>query len=274
MPGEIIPGEGDSPYALRSDLGWGIIGKIYQPLSREEGDEDEIGVSHPVYTIEACELLDPQVDAEGFHKKGCKFSVTTNVKEVINPFQVMKMFEMDFSEKRTDRQETLSQEDLQFLKKMEEGIRQTADGHYEMPLPFRSNTPKLPDNKSLALRRLHKLKTQMENDMKYRQDYMAFMQDIIEKGFAERVPHERRPDDDGKSWYIPHHRVYHPQKPGKIRIVFDCSATFMGHSLNKYLLQGPDLTNSLVGVHCRFRKEWIAFMCDLEATNVCSTSSR
>jgi len=56
--------------------------------------------------------------------------------------------------------------------------------------------------------------------------------------------------------------VYHPQKPGKIRIVFDCSATFMGHSLNKYLLQGPD---SLVGVLCQFRKESIEFMCDLEA---------
>ena len=117
--------------------------------------------------------------------------------------------EMDFSEKSADRQGTLSQDDLQFLK-MEEGIRQTADGHYEMPLPFRGNTPKLPNNKSLALRCLNKLKTRMENDVKYRQDYMTFMQDIIRKGFAERVPHEQGPDDDGKSWYIPHHGVYHP----------------------------------------------------------------
>lgn len=265
MPREIIPGEDESPYALRSDLGWGIIGKISQPLSGEDGDEDEIGVSHRIYTIEACEPLDPQADLEGLNKRSCNFSVKTNVKEVINPFQVMKMFEMDFSEKRADRQGTLSQDDLQFLKKMEEGIRQTADGHYEMPLPFRGNTPKLPNNKPLALRRLNKLKTRMENDVKYRQDHMAFMQDIIRKGFAERVPHEQRPDDDGKSWYIPHHGVYHPQKPDKIRIVFDCSTTFMGHSLNKYLLQGPDLTNSLVGVLCRFRKELIAFMCDLEA---------
>jgi len=45
----------------------------------------------------------------------------------------------------------------------------------------------------------------MENDMKYRQHYMAFKQDIVEKGFAVRVPHEQQPDDDGKSWYIPHH---------------------------------------------------------------------
>ena len=108
MPREIIPGEDDSPYALRSDLGWGIIGKISQPLSGEDGDEDEIGVSHRIYTIEACEPLDPQADLEGLNKRSCNFSVKTNVKEVINPFQVMKMFEMDFSEKRADRQGTLS----------------------------------------------------------------------------------------------------------------------------------------------------------------------
>ena len=75
----------------------------------------------------------------------------TNVKEVINPFQVMKMFQIDFLEKKANRQATLSQDDLQVLKKME-GNGQTADGHYEMPLPFRFNTPKLPNNKTLALR--------------------------------------------------------------------------------------------------------------------------
>ena len=158
MPREIIPGEDDTPYALRSDPGLGIIGTVFQPLSREDGDEDEIGISHRIYTIEACEPLDPQAGPEGLNKRICNFLVKTNVKEVINPFKVMKMFEMDFSEKRADRQATLSQDDLQFLKKMEEGIRQTADGHYEMPLPFRGNTPNLPNNKSLALRRLNKLK--------------------------------------------------------------------------------------------------------------------
>ena len=53
-------------------------------------------------------------------------------------------------------------------------------------------------------------------------------------------------------------------KPDKIRVVFDCSVTFKGQSLNDHLLQGPDLTNSLVGVVCRFRKEPIAFICDVE----------
>ena len=54
------------------------------------------------------------------------------------------------------------------------------------------------------------------------------------------------------------------KKTEKIRVVFDCSATYQGESLNKNLLQGPDLTNTLVGVLCRFRKETIAFMCDVE----------
>ena len=105
----------------------------------------------------------------------------------------------------------------------------------------------------------------MENDPRYRRDYTAFMQDLIEKGYAEKVREDQQPSEDGRRWYIPHHGVYHPKKPEKIRVVFDCSATYMGQSLNKHLLQGPDLTNSLVGVLCRFRQEAIAFMCDLEA---------
>ena len=47
-------------------------------------------------------------------------------------------------------------------------------------------------------------------------------------------------------------------------MVFDASDEFKGESLNKHLLQGPDLTNSLTGVLCRFRKETVAFICDIE----------
>ncbi len=54
-------------------------------------------------------------------------------------------------------------------------------------------------------------------------------------------------------------------KPGRICVVFDCSASFHGHSLNSILLPGPDLTNNLVGVLCRFRKEPIVLICDIEA---------
>jgi hypothetical protein len=46
--------------------------------------------------------------------------------------------------------------------------------------------------------------------------------------------------------------------------VFDSSATYEGTSLNNVLLQGPDLTNSLLGVLLRFRKEMIAVVADIQ----------
>ena len=91
------------------------------------------------------------------------------------------------------------------------------------------------------------------------------MNDIIDTGFAERVPKEEATPDNGRFWYLPHHDVYHPKKTERIRVVFECSACFMNESLNRHLLQGPDLTNSLVGgVLCRFQREKVAFMCDIQ----------
>ena len=68
---------------------------------------------------------------------------------------------------------------------------------------------------------------------------------------------------NGRTWYLPYHGIYHPQKQ-KVRVVFDCSATFEGHSLNDKLLQGPDLTSNLVSVLTSFRQEKYAFMADIE----------
>ena len=70
---------------------------------------------------------------------------------------------------------------------------------------------------------------------------------------------------NGLIWYLPHHAVNHPQKPDKVRIVFNCSASYDGDSLNNNLVQGPHLTNSLVGVIIRFRQGNVAIMSDIEA---------
>ena len=53
-------------------------------------------------------------------------------------------------------------------------------------------------------------------------------------------------------------------KRKQIRVVFDCAATYQGQNLNNMLLQGTDLTNTLLGVLCRFRKEIIAVTCDVQ----------
>lgn len=87
---------------------------------------------------------------------------------------------------------------------------------------------------------------------------------MVAQGYAEVVPSDQLQQSDGNVWYIPHHGVYHPRK-GKLRVVFDCGAAYKRTSLNCQLLQGPDLTNPLVGVLVRFRQEPIAVMADIQA---------
>ena len=96
----------------------------------------------------------------------------------------------------------------------------------------------------------------------YHEHYTAFINKLLDKGFAHKVPPEQL--RNSPTWYLPHHGIYHPQKK-KIRVVFDCSAKYKGVCLNDMLLQGPDLTNSLIGTLIRFRLEPVAFTCDVEA---------
>ena len=149
---------------------------------------------------------------------------------------------------------------------MQEGIHKTEAGKFELPLPVKNRAPKLPNNRGVAEKRLAALKRKLSADSKYHQDYSNFMEEIITEGYAEPVGDGiGKPEDDEQHWFLPHHGVYHPQKPNKIRVVFDCSSECQGLSLNDILLQGPDFTNSLHGILCRFRREPVAFCCDIRA---------
>ena len=63
---------------------------------------------------------------------------------------------------------------------------------------------------------------------------------------------------------MPHHYVLEPNKPSKIRVVFDAAAKHNNILLNEKLLKGPDLLNSLIGLLMRFRKDEYAVMEDIE----------
>lgn len=153
---------------------------------------------------------------------------------------------------------SMSQNDLLFLKKMDESVAVSQEGFYSMDLPFR-NRPSLPDNRSYVMKRFKSLESRLKSNEHFKLMYTEFMKDILSKGEAEIA---KATDTDG--WYIPHFGVLHPHKPDKLRVVFDCSASYKRQSLNKHLMQGPDLNNSLAGVLCRFRKEQIAVTCDIK----------
>ena len=249
LPLDVLSGEEGQPFAQKSVLGWTIVGCT-------QGYDDEIGVSHRII---ARQVL-PPVKSSCKLKNEVHFVYRNKIKEVVTPSDIVKVFESDFVE-RNNEEGTVSQEDLQFLAKLREGITHRRDGHYEMPLPFKEDVINLPNNKTCAEHRLRSLKRRLEGDKVYYRNYTAFMEEIVSRGETERVPEIEM---DRPAWYIPHHGVYHPQKPDRIRVVFDCSAKFQKTSLNEKLLTGPDLTNTLVGVLCRFRKGQIAIMCDVE----------
>ena len=55
--------------------------------------------------------------------------------------------------------------------------------------------------------------------------------------------------------------MWHPQKPTKVRVVFDCAAKYENTSLNDQLLQRLDFFGVLLG----FRQDPIALTSDIEA---------
>ena len=144
------------------------------------------------------------------------------VKEQITPQAVRQMFELDFSEQ--EKGTAMSHEDIQFCETVESGIVHLEDLHYEMPLPFKHLNIQLPNNYAQAEKCLIGLKRRLKADERYYADYCSFMSDIISKGYASKVDDEFK-DEVGRTWYLPHHGIYHLQK-AKVRVVFDCSATF------------------------------------------------
>ena len=140
-----------------------------------------------------------------------------------------------------------SVEDKRFMPILENNIKQRSDGHYEMPLPLMSDSITLPYNRGLDEKRWKQLRARFKKNPKFFDDYQVFMKGVIAL-CAARVPKDRLRIRDGKFNYVLHTGVYHPRKPDPIRVMFDCSAQFEGVSLNDCLLQGPDMTDGLLGV--------------------------
>ena len=59
--------------------------------------------------------------------------------------------------------------------------------------------------------------------------------------------------------------AFNPNKPGKLKVVFDCTNRYKGTSLNDQSLSGPDLTNSPLGVVLRILQEPVPLSSGIEA---------
>jgi hypothetical protein len=203
------------PYAVRTPLGWTLMGPIGTEIEQE-------------FLINFIRKEDNTLQE-----------------------QVERMFRMDFSETDFHLGKGMSLEDQKALNIMGSSAKKV-NGHYEIALPWRVGSPNFPNNRKRAERRLISLQRRLTKDPRLKEKYRNVIEDHLEKGYAAKVPEENQKSESesttGRIWYLPHHPVFHAQKPEKVRVVFDCAAKFKDTSLNDQLLHGPDLTNTLIGV--------------------------
>ena len=92
-------------------------------------------------------------------------------KDLTTPKQIREMMELDYTEIHHNRkirgtEQAESMEDRRFRKILTKGLHKNADRNWEAPLPFKTDTILLPDNKGHCLRRLLSLKRRLLNDNK------------------------------------------------------------------------------------------------------------
>ena len=160
------------------------------------------------------------------------------------------------SEKVRSRQEARAE-------KLMEATTKRAGKRWETGLLWRNPDVTLPESKTMALNRLLSLERKMAKNPGFSEAYCAKMEQYIADGYAVKLNAEEAAQHSKRVWYLPHFGVTNPNKPGKLRMVFDAAARSNGMSLNDALLPGPDLLNPLTNVLFKFRQHRIAYAGDI-----------
>ena len=96
-----------------------------------------------------------------------------------------------------------------------------------MDIPFKSKLPNLPDNRSVAEKRLQSLAHRFRKDLELHAKYKDGIQELLDKGYAEEVLDEETRTMPGQTWHPPHHNVVNENKPEKLRVVLTLQRPFV-----------------------------------------------
>jgi hypothetical protein len=88
-PRDVIPGKPQDPYAIRTVFGWGLIG-VTNPVDHRECQSD--GTRMHCHRVTTKDITTKST--------GSTFVEQTQVKLVLNPHKVLKVFEQDFSKRK------------------------------------------------------------------------------------------------------------------------------------------------------------------------------
>ena len=164
-------GTAGEPYAVRTILGWAIFGPV-----KGTQQSKKVNVSFLRYVDET---LDRRIN---------QFLALDNAGTT-----------------RSDKKE-MSIEDRRALKIMEDSICMV-DGHYQVSILW---NPWLPNNRPMAEARLRPVKRKLQKNKDLHRKYRGFIDKLEERRYARRLIEDEAVKQSSKTWYLPHHAVFHP----------------------------------------------------------------
>ncbi|XP_073814325.1 uncharacterized protein [Musca autumnalis] len=140
---------------------------------------------------------------------------------------------------------------------------QKVDGRYEVGLLWKYNVRQLPESYNNARKRLTCLQKKFQKDKSLPDVLQEKINNLLKKGYARKLSDEEISNNGYPVWYLPTFITLNPNKPGKIRMVWDGAAKSNGVCLNDFIRCGSDLLKSLVDILLSFRVGKIAICGDI-----------
>ncbi|XP_052835157.1 uncharacterized protein LOC128251924 [Drosophila gunungcola] len=137
------------------------------------------------------------------------------------------------------------------------------DGHYQVGLLWRHTNPILPESYNSAMKRLDCLKSKISREPDLYDKIELQINNLLEKGYAVEMSSAEMNIKHERVWYLPIFITHNPNKPEKVRLVWDAAAKSHGKSLNDFMVTGPDLLHPLTEVLMAFRVGKIAVCGDI-----------
>lgn len=228
-PLSIREGKSDEPTATKTRLGWVVC-----------GTNRDVNSTNTEYNFHVCECS--QTD-ESLHDL------------------VKQHYTLDNLGVAATESVVMSKDDVRALELLETTTSRVGK-RYQTGLLWKYDEVEFPDSRPMALRRLECLERKMSRDEPLATELKRQIAEYVDNGYARKLEGDELKASK-RTWYLPIFAVRNPNKPEKIRMVWDAAATVGTVSLNSMLLKGPELLTPLVSVLFGFRERKIAITGDI-----------
>ena len=191
-PRSYVVGEGSVPFAIQTHLGWSVVGGT-------DLHEDALGTTHRIVVKQIHDQLQPDT-GQDVHRQEVRFVAKTTIKEVMDipPAEIVKILESDFKD-GSSRDKHMSQA---FLRDNRQWHSSSKGWTLQHAPPIQDTPEPAKQQKCIAVRRFSHLKRRFKSDKKYFKDYKRYMEEMMERGDAEKIPPEELHNEP--AWYTPH----------------------------------------------------------------------